>query len=89
MPSLPSNVTHINGTATTSPDALSLPATTRSVLIQNTEQSAANDLLVSFDGGSTFKTLKRLAAIKIAARITSITVKSSGGSVDYEAVVAS
>ncbi|MDX1643434.1 MAG: hypothetical protein R3244_03645 [Thermoanaerobaculia bacterium] len=87
MPGISRNVQHLNGSANTTASTLTFAGPARSILIQNTEQSAANDLLVSFDGGVNFKTLKRLAAFEIEARLLAIQVKSSAGSVAYEAVV--
>lgn len=86
-PDPPRNVSHYNGTATTTAAEITFPTTSREVLIQNTATSAADDLLVSFDGGTTFKTLKRLAAISVGVKLNSIWVKSSVGTVAYEAVV--
>jgi len=84
---IPTLVHHANGNATTTPAEITFAGPSRSISIQNTATSAANDLLVSFDGGSTYKTLKRLAAIGIVVRVGSIWVKSSAGSVAYEALV--
>lgn len=87
MASVSKTIEHWNGTATTTPVTITFTNQSLNILIQNTEQSAANELLVSFDGGTTFKALRRLAAISIDAAILSFVVKASGGSVDYESVV--
>jgi len=87
MASLAKTVEHYNGTATTTPATITFSKPSRAILIQNTAVSAANDLLVSFDGGATFKTLKRLAALSFEVGLPAITVKSTAGSVAYEAVV--
>lgn len=78
---------HYNGTATTSPATVTFDPIGKSIFIQNT--STLNNLLISFDAGTTFKTLTPGSAFSIDAGLVSIVVKSSAGSVDYESVVAS
>ena len=78
---------HYNGTATTTPATITFTPTGKSIFIQNTASS--NNLLISFDAGSNFKTLKPSEAFSIDAGLVSIDVKSSSGSVTYESVVAS
>ena len=87
MAAIPKAAEHFNGTATTTPAEITFTGPSRSIFIQNTAVSAANDLQVSFDGGSTYKSLKRLAAVSIEVKLNSIFVRSSAGSVAYESVV--
>lgn len=87
MAGIPKEAEHHNGTATTTPSEITFSGQARTIMIQNTEVSAANELLVSFDGGSSFKALRRLAAFSIDLGVPSIWVKSSAGTVAYEAVV--
>jgi hypothetical protein len=61
------------------------PAT--SIFVQNTD-TGGGDLLVSFDGGTTFKTLaNRWDYISIDARLLNFVIKTSSGTKSYEALV--
>lgn len=78
---------HYNGTATTTPTTLTFPKPTRGLFIQNVGNSAAADLWVSFDGGANYKTLRRLDTLSLNISLTSMVVRSSSGSIPYEAIV--
>jgi len=81
-------VYQFNGTATTSPTTITYNGdTSDSIFIQNTD-SGSGSLLVSFDGGSTYKTLANMwDYISINAELTSFMVKSSVGSKLYESII--
>ena len=78
-----------NGTATTSPTTVNFGGdVSSSVFVQNVDSGAGN-ILVSFDGGTTFKTLaNQWDFISIDVFITEFAIKTSTGSKSYEVVVA-
>ena len=73
---------HFNGTATVTPDPVDMGTGVVSVFIDNLDLT--NDLLVSFDGGSNFKTVGEGRSLSIDISVSTVTVKSSAGSVNYE-----
>jgi hypothetical protein len=77
-------VQHINGTATTSPSTLTFTNPSYSILIDNGSNSG---LLVSFNGGTTFKAILSKSSLAIDATLNSIVVKTSAGSSTYEILV--
>lgn len=82
-------VLQFNGTATATPATVTFNnEVSTSIFVQNVD-SGANNILVSFDGGTTFKTLaNQWDFISIDVNITSIVIKTSAGSKLYEIVVA-
>lgn len=78
---------HYNGTATTTPATVTFTPAGKSIFIHNTASSG--NLLLSFDAGTTFKTILPGATFSIDAGLASVVVKASTGSVTYESVVAS
>ncbi len=82
---------HFNGTAITDSAEVNIVANskseiTTSLAIQNRDTSNTNDLLVSLDGGSDFFTIEYGTPLHLSVSVDSVTVKSSGGSVDYEII---
>lgn len=75
-------IEHHNGTATTSPATVTLAHRVMTLLIDNL--STSNKLGVSFDGGSTYKTLNAGANLGIDYFTTSIMIKALTNTVDYE-----
>ena len=82
------SIQQFNGTATTSPTTVSFSGdVSSSILIQNVD-SGAGSILVSFDGGTTFKTLaNQWDFISIDANIIDFVIKTSAGSKSYESIV--
>lgn len=86
----PTTVDHFNGTVGTT--AIQIPSSAgddiSEVLIHNTT-SANRDLLISFDGGTTFKTLTPDANIiwNVKEGITQIHIKGSAAATSYEIVM--
>lgn len=80
---------HYNGTATPAEEEVVFDPPSRSIMIQNMSSSSADELLVSLDGGGSFKTLPRLASLAMNVRLSEVFVKSNGANVPYEIVVAS
>lgn len=81
-------VQQFNGTATTSPTTISFGGdVSTSIFVQNTDSGSGN-ILVSFDGGVTFKTLaNQWDFISIDANLTGFAIKTSSGSKIYESVI--
>lgn len=77
-----SNAKHFNDTATTTPAAVDLGTGVVYLHIENLDDT--NDLLVSFDGGSNYKTIGETKSLSIDVSARTIFVKSSAGSVSYE-----
>jgi hypothetical protein len=77
-------VQHFNGTATTAPATITFAAYSKSILLHNT---GSNDLLVSFDGGSLFKTLGPSISMAMEVRRTSFIQKTSTGTTTYEHMI--
>lgn len=83
---------HYNGTATTTASQIpSVPDKVISdVLIENLDTTPLlNRLLVSFDGGVTFKAMRRGQSMAWSLRglLTSFVVKAETGTCAYEAIV--
>ncbi len=82
---------HYNSTVTTI--AVAVPSSAvkviSEVLIQNTSASSNINLLVSFDGGTTFKTIRPEGSIiwSLKGNLKQFRVKSSTGTASYEAIV--
>ena len=77
-----STARHFDGTATTSPANVDVGTGVISILIENLVDT--NDLLVSFDGGSKFKTIGTSKSLVLDVATRLLVVKSSAGSVNYE-----
>jgi len=80
---------HVNGASTTTPQ--NIPAIAAGVISEfslTCLKSQAGNLLVSLDGGSTFKTIYPGGnwSWTPKGKLTQIKIKSSSGSVNYEAV---
>lgn len=76
---------HHNGSATTTPATVNFSGTSKAILIQN--RDSVNNLLVSFDGGTTTKTIDPNQSLSIEANHASVEVSSSAGTVAYEMLV--
>jgi len=81
-------VLQFNGTATTTPATVTFNnEVSTSIFVQNVD-NGANNILVSFDGGTTFKTLANMwDFISVDVNMTSVVIKTSAGSKLYEIVV--
>ena len=79
-----SNARHVNGTAETTPAPVVLGTGAVSLLVEN---RGSNDLLVSFDTGTTFKTIGAGLALSFDISVSTLIIKSSAGSVNYEILV--
>jgi len=82
MATIAGGVKHINGAANTTAADVNLGVGVNSITIENMD--ATNNLLVSFDGGATFKTLGIGKSVSLEVSVGKIMVKSSAGSVNYE-----
>lgn len=82
---------HFNGTVTTSP--ANVPSSAGNViaelLIHNTSTLPTVNLLVSFDGGTTFKTIKPDGVLIWSPKggLKQIRIKSSTGTASYEIIM--
>ncbi len=76
---------HHNGTAVVTPATVTFSGTSKSLLIDNKDTSG--DLLVSFDGGTSTKTIDPGQSLSIEANHTSVQVSASSGTVPYEMLV--
>ena len=80
-------VEHANGTATTTASEILTGNNIEDILVSVPKQSGNASLLVSFDGGSNFITVQQqgsLSASDIPSGQTSLFVKSSSGTINYE-----
>ena len=80
-------VEHANGTATTVSTEILNGNDIEDILVSVPKQSGSASLLVSFDGGSNFITVQQqgsLSASDIPNGQTSLFVKSSSGTINYE-----
>jgi hypothetical protein len=76
---------HDNFTATGTASARTLPARTNFLLVDNLD--TAISILVSLDGGTTFKTVKAGASLSLDCDgLRSLYIKSASGSVSTECV---
>jgi len=78
-------VEHLNGSVGTGGATLTFAAQSVSILVHNV--SGGINLLVSFDGGTNFKTVNAGAVLAIDVKLSSIRVKSSAGTANYEILV--
>lgn len=94
--SFDSTLAHFNGSVTTagSPVTISAPNSEKisSAIIDNPDKGTnANDkadlLLVSFDGGTTFKTVKRGTSLSVTASFTDIRIDSNNNGTNYEVII--
>ena len=76
---------HHNGTVGTSAATVTFSETSKSVLFRNTH--ATNDLLISFDGGSTFFTVPPGETMSIDGAAASVDVKGSAAGTTFEGLV--
>lgn len=83
--SLAGKVKHLNGIASTAPDTLQFGASSRAILIDNTD--SAGSLQVSFDKGTTFKTIASGKFLSIDVVNKSLVIKAAVGTVNYEILV--
>ncbi len=88
--SVPVNVTnsgsgvieHHNGTANIAVATVTFSATIKHVQIEN--MNSANDLLVSFDGGTLFKTLQPGTILDVDGTMADLKIKASADGTSYE-----
>ena len=76
---------HHNGSATTTPAPVNFSGTSKAILIDNLD--ASKNLLVSFDGGTTTKTVPAGQSLSIEANHASVEVSSASGTVAFEMLV--
>lgn len=76
---------HFNGSATTTAAPVDVGTGVAAIVIENMD--ATNNLLVSFDGGTTFKTVKPGIILTVDVSTRNLVVKSSAGTVNYEILV--
>ncbi len=77
--------THFSGTVGTTPvDTVTPASTTKSILIENTH--ATQNILISLDGGSNWKTIRPYGVLSLDVAVTSFQVKGSGASTTYEGI---
>ena len=77
---------HFNGTANITPADVDFNNVSGSILIHNT--GVTNDLLVSFDGGTTFKTIPTESSLGYDdVNMKKVVVKTNAGTTTYEIVV--
>jgi len=73
---------HFNDNVGTVAATITLTATTCALLIENTH--ATQNILVSFDDGTTFKTLEPGDTLSVDTSISSFKIKGSGAATTYE-----
>lgn len=79
-------VKHFNGTATTAPAVVDFNNMSGSLLIHNL--GTVENLLVSFDGGTTFKTIPPETSLGIQkGSHEEVSVKTTSTTTDYEILV--
>ena len=81
------SIEHVNGIATTTAAEILSGNNIEDILVSVPKQSGNASLLVSFDGGSNFITVQQqgsLSASDIPSGQTSLHVKSSSGTINYE-----
>jgi len=76
---------HHNGTATTTPATVNFSGTSKAILVDNLDTS--KNLLVSFDAGTTTKTVVPGQSLSIEANHTSVEVSAASGTVAFEMLV--
>lgn len=84
--SLSATARHFNGTATTAPATIDMGTGVVSLIIDNLD--VTNNLLISFDGGTLFKTLGVGKTLSMEISTTKLVVKSSALTVAYEVLAA-
>jgi len=85
---------HRNGTATGTPATVDCSRAQDGVALANAlsikNTGGTNNLLVSFDGGTTFATVEPSGGVlSVIGRIASMVVKSSAATTSYETVLVS
>jgi hypothetical protein len=79
---------HFNGTVGTSATTLTPSSTTTAILVLNPTTNASNvTLSVSFDGGTTFFDLIRGATLSIECEVSSLQIKGSSATTNYQILV--
>lgn len=77
--------THFNGTVGTTPATTITPASnTKTILLENTH--ATQNILVSLDAGSNWKTLRPYGVLSLECAVASFQVKGSGAATSYEGI---
>ena len=77
---------HFNGTATVTPADVDFNNVTGSLLVHNT--GVTNDLLVSLDGGTTFKTIPTESVLGFEEiNLKKVVVKTNAATTTFEIVV--